>query len=889
MVILAVLPVSIIAIWLSYTEISNQFRTLDTSLTMRADTIAHNLSRASEVAIVSGNQELLDQLALSTLLEEDVLAVTISTKNQFMSAHAQQPKDNNLDSTKNGDDQQSYLRAAKLTFSQPILLSPSRSIESDDLELLIQSDPILEKNNIGDVELTISTYSIEQAKQDALVKSIAATLLAVVLTIAIGLLIGRAITNPIVELSEAVKRIEKGNLDVSLESDTSGELKTLQTGFISMASTIRSSQESLQDEVEHATSELRTTLKTVEKQNTALESARQKEHEANQAKSEFLANISHEIRTPMNAVIGFADILKETDLDKQQAEYISTIKKSGEHLVSIINDILDLSRIEAGKLSFNPEDFNLRNCLEDVIQLLAPQAEDNGNELILLVYNDVPDTIHADPLRIKQIVLNLIHNALKFTQNGTVVLRVMDEGHDDSNIFLGFKVEDNGIGIEEDDLSKLFTAYNTAQNNHQRRSGGTGLGLSITHKLIESMGGHIEVESKVNEGTSFHCHINVQANKNSISKTNIEKPLQNQSVLIFDNHNVARLAVNHMLNRAGAKRVETYNFSDIFEDKATEDFKHFDIIIVSLPRDITYDENALLRLIENSNISIRCFLTPEIEKPVLNKYKNSGVDIVINRPVRENNLIKSLIASATSTQQFEKLNPNNSLQLTKKQALIVDDHDVNLRLLSGFLNRLGYNYVEAKNGNEAIQKASQRRFDIVFMDIHMPEVDGIEATKAIRNHSPNKETPIVALTADAISFNLKKLLAIGFNDRLVKPIIINDLRYQLQKWCKFSSDGAESNTDELSELKDDLSEMLLKELPEDLELLTNYSNDNNLEKVYELGHKIHSASCYCNWPSLTEAANRLEQSILNKRDQKEINENIELLRKTIGDIIRNHA
>lgn len=891
-VILAVLPVSIIATWLSYIEISTRFETLDTSLNMRADTIARNLARASEVAIVSGNQELLDQLSLSTLLEEDVLAVSITTHNKFMGASAQQSKNTHFSDDDVGINLSGNSHFPKRTFLQPILLDPNRGLEAEDTSLLFQSDPILETNNIGNVELHISTKAIELAKREALFTTILATLLAVMLTIAIGLLIGRAITRPIVELSDAVKRIEEGDHNIALRSESSGEIKTLQSGFMSMANTIRSSQQSLINEVEHATSELRNTLKTVEKQNTALESARQKEHEANQAKSEFLANISHEIRTPMNAVIGFADILKETNLDEQQAEYISTIKKSGEHLVSIINDILDLSRIEAGKLNINPVDFNLRECLEDVIQLLAPQAHDNSNELVMLVYNDVPDMIHADPLRIKQIVLNLIHNALKFTQSGSVILRVMDEGHDGENISLGINVEDTGIGIDKEDIENLFTAYNVSQHNPQRRSGGTGLGLSITHKLVESMDGHIGVESTVNEGTTFHCHVKVKVTKRKISEANFHKPLLEKSVVLFDNHHVTRLAITHMLNRAGAKSVTALEFSELSQEKFDKNNVKHDIAIISLPRHEDYEVDKLLRILSQAKIATLCILAPGIEKPALENFKNHGIDIVINRPVREDNLISSLASSLDTTLKVAYTSPKISTA-NKYHALVADDHDVNLRVVSNLLSRKGYEFTLAKNGAEAIELATQKRFDLIFMDIHMPEINGIEATQVIRQNKCNKETPIIALTADAISLSLRELLDTGFNDRLVKPIVMQDLVYQLDRWCnqdnEIFNDISEDKKEDHSSLRTELRAMLLKELPGNLQQLSSYRKDNNADGIYELAHRLHSASCYCDWPLLKQASSELEASILNNAETEKIESDTERLSKTINDLVSENA
>ena len=891
-VLLAVLPVTLLAVWLSYIEISNHFATLDTSLNIRADAIARNLARSSEVAINAENQDLLDQLSLATLLEQDVLSVDIMTHDSSMHAHAEQFAYTTARS--NVIKLPAINHSPELIFEQPIIATKMRLTMNEDDSLLLQSDPLTEANDIGMVTLKISTNSIALEKQESLINSISITLLAVLLTSAFGLLIGRAITKPIVELSDAVERIEKGDLNIQLKATSSGEIKTLQSGFTTMANTIKASQAALIDEVDQATSELRQTLKTVEKQNVALESAREKEHKSNQAKSEFLANISHEIRTPMNAVLGFADILNQTHLDEQQTEYISTIKKSGEHLISIINDILDLSRIEAGKLSINPIDFNLRACIEEVIQLLAPQAHENNNELVMLVYNDVPDQINGDPLRIKQILLNLLHNALKFTQSGSVVLRVMDEGHDAKNITLGINVEDNGIGIEASEISKLFTAYSMSQHNPDRRSGGTGLGLSITHKLVESMGGTIDVESTLQKGTTFHCVIKVKTVEKEISTSIIDKPLLGKHIVIFDNHSFTRLATVHMLNRAGAEKI------DALECSAMKNYEHSNgtlhIVILSLPRTGTIETDMCLSSLSSIKTDMLCLLVPQIEKPALETYQEYGVDIVVNRPVREDHLINLLSKRNTARKSITNTNEETKTQAKKEECyciLIADDHEINLRVVSNILERHGHQYQLANGGIEAIRLADQQHFDMIFMDIHMPDITGVDAVKHIRSQSrKNQNTPIVALTADAISLSLHELIDIGFNDRLIKPVTEHDLSYQLDHWLnksKLENKKAREQDEKSGSIVNELRAMLLKELPVNLVQLENFKKNDDLKGIYELAHRLHSASCYVDWPNLKAASNTLESNILNEQDPDKIQASTAHLTDTITQLIENNA
>lgn len=893
-VLLVVLPVCLITTWLAYDQVQTRFETLDTTLNIRGDTIARNLARASEVAILSRNQELLDQLSFSTLLEEDVISVEIRSRGNIMRSSARQSPDTPVPSDSAAASGLPHDGFPTLLVRQPILLEQNRSLREHDFSLLYQSDPRREPNDIGLVFVEMSTATVALAKRDALFTTLLATLVALVLTIALGLAIGRAITRPIVEMSEAVEQIEQGNLDIHLKELSGGELRTLQVGLTSMADTIKASQHQLIDEVEHATKELRGTLTTIEQQNVALERARKMEEDANKAKSEFLANISHEIRTPMNAVIGFAHILKNTPLDEQQTEYVSTIEKSGEHLVNIINDILDLSRIEAGKLSINPIDFDLRNCLEEVIQLLAPQAHDNNNELVMLVYNDVPDRIHGDPLRIKQIVLNLLHNALKCTTDGSVILRVMYEERDGDSIVLGINVEDTGIGMTAAEVGNLFTAYASAQHSDRRRSGGgAGLGLAITQKLVQSMHGGIEVDSTPHEGTVFHCHIQVGYCRTEDCEKPLEKRLQGKRIALFENHDATRLAITHMLNRAGAKlELNEPGTIGALQRLSSLDTR-FDAVLLSLPRD-SKNEVGLLEALAAVKATCKCLLVARIERPALESYQRYGVKLVLNKPVREDNLVGSLarqLAGATKVRASSGV----ALQAPAHNVahvLIADDHDINLRVVSNFLQRRGFTMEVARDGGEAIAMAATKPYDMILMDIHMPGVNGIDAVKRIRAESvPNRNTPIIALTADAVSITKSMLNASGFSDRLIKPVTENELIHQMDRYLSQSAEADSSDSvgdSTAATLAEELLEILIKELPENSVQLADYRAQKDWESMRELAHRLHSACCFCHIPVLKARAKSVELAIINDSEPEKILESCEALQRAIETVIADH-
>ncbi|MCO7508414.1 two-component sensor histidine kinase BarA [Serratia fonticola] len=869
MMILILAPTLLIGLLLSTFFVVHRYNELQEQLVDAGASIIEPLAVASEYGMTFRSRESVRQLVslLHRRHSDIVRAITVfdAQNNLFVTSNyhhnytqLQLPKGvpvpTDMMLTRRGD---------SLILRTPILSESQFPDENSGEEAHPDS-------NLGYVAIELDLQSVRLQQYKEVFVSTLLLLLCMCIAILFAYRLMRDVTGPIRNMVNTVDRIRRGQLDSRVEGFMLGELQMLKNGINSMAMSLTAYHEEMQQNIDQATSDLRETLEQMEIQNVELDLAKKRAQEAARIKSEFLANMSHELRTPLNGVIGFTRQTLKTDLSATQTDYLQTIERSANNLLTIINDVLDFSKLEAGKLILEHIPFSLRETLDEVLVLLAPSAHDKGLELTLDVQNDVPEQVIGDSLRLQQVITNLLGNAVKFTETGNIDIRVELRNQLERQVELEVQIHDTGIGISERQQSQLFQAFRQADASISRRHGGTGLGLVITQKLVKEMGGDINFHSQLNRGSTFWFHITLDLNEGMLSLPPSLPDLRGKTLAYIEANPTAAQATLNMLSATHLVVTHSPTLGQLPKN-------HYDFLLAGVP--IPYRDGIGQhrdKLLESLRLAERVILAVPSQSQIdAEEMKKLGAIGCLTKPISSNRLYPLLRLEAPLRQNAPKV--HRRLPLT---VMAVDDNPANLKLIGALLAEQVEKTLLCESGEEAIVLARDNVLDMILMDIQMPNIDGIRASELIRQMPHHNSTPIVAVTAHAVSGEREHLLQAGMDDYLAKPIDEAMLTRVLSRYhtVELEPEAAQPRSPaepplsldwplalrqaaNKEDLARDLLQMLIEFLPQVSDRVKAVLEGEEDDTILDLIHKLHGSCSYSGVPRLKQLCFYLEQQL----------------------------
>lgn len=778
------------------------------------------------------------------------------------------------------------------------------------------------KNPIGWVELELMAAPYAVVRYEAIVLTIALTVLCLIIGAYFAISLYYRITDPLDHIKNIVHALARGRLNERVEPQRSSEFLDLAESINTMADYMEAAQADMQSHIDHAIEDLRETLETIEIQNVELDLARKEALEASRIKSEFLANTSHEIRTPLNGILGFINLALKTELNEQQREYMETIRDSAQNLLTVINGILDFSKIESGKLTLDYAPLPIRNCIDEVLHIFAPDAHEKNVELINYVETKIPKNLLGDALRFKQVLSNLISNAIKYSNTGNILVDVSILQQQETQITLKVCVSDEGIGLTREEQDELFSPFNQADSSNTREHEGTGLGLAICKGLVERMHGEIGVVSEPEKGSTFWFTARLGIDKRQPAVSQLVN-LSEYRILLCGENPASLRQIDNLLHEWNSNTQSIPAIHDCFPilRDARNNNNSFDLLILDIaPSERKIPPVLLNNLAEQLNIEFNCTLiaccTPAHQR-LFRAHLDKSPILFINKPIAYDSLLQVLgrqldlhIKDMREQDEEEASRPSVSV-------LLVDDNLANLQLASELLRGLNTQVTQANNGKQAIDICNENEFDVIFMDIQMPGMDGMETTRHIRALEQGKRrTPIIALTAHTITEQKAELLLAGMDDCISKPVNEAQLAHIINRWASLSgkkevviqTEERPQNlpvreplpTQDLTgsvdinlclklannkpSLARDMLRMLLNGLAAEKQQINNALATNNFGELEELIHRLYGSSCYCGVPRLKHISGLLDK-LFQSKQYEQARDAIPALNHALDDLI----
>lgn len=869
--LIAFIPALLVNTFLTYTYFTNNVDQAYDRLQSNGRIIAQQLASASELNMLASHFEPIQHLLNKTIDTNSIILASAYNENGKAIATS-------VSTEYDSKNINNYFY-----YRLPII---SKILQDNRSRDLYQGDEN-ETKVIGWVHLNISHRKFEIIKANIWNNSISLFFAILCILLMLSSFIGGGITRPIFKLLEHIKKVEKGQLGEVIISFEKSEIGELQKGFNQMTESLLANRNELNEKIQLATKQLSEAIDDLESKNSELKLAKDEAQNANKIKSVFLTNMSHEIRTPINGIKGFINLISQSDLNPTQKRYADIILKSTNDLTDIISEILDFSKMESGKLQIVDGNFDLYEAIQQTRDILFINVLSKNIDLVLIIYSDTPQFVYGDKLRLKQVLLNLIGNAIKFTDEGEVVIRVAVEQQTESDVNILITIEDTGIGISEDDQENLFEAFGQVETAPNRRFKGTGLGLVISRNLVGLMAGEISMQSTIGVGTKFSVHLPFQLT--STPKVIKEIPLGNKIALILSSRKTCLQEITSLFDRAEIATESMFlsgsDSAESINSKIQKYLTHIDFLAIDL-RHFSFD---LKQMLENISIDQTRIIIMHYDQTMVKTQRNLKLEF-ISTTTNSQNLQRTLSSPLENVSNTISLIP--SLPSFSKTVLLVDDNQINLKLASELIGLWGHQVYEAESALEAMALYKKESFDLIVLDIQMPEIDGVELLKMMRIENEQDQTPTVALTANIFNNEEQRLLELGFDYYLSKPIDEEKFRHILDGSNHIKTDVTDqeklavndqsvfvpsSSFDFNQSLKLSqnnkvilckILEILIRDIPNLQLQLKAAAFQNDKERLSAILHKLHGTTCYISLPKLKKLVISFQQLITTFSDSQ---------------------